>query len=101
MIEHILPLNPQGDWIEAFTDQELESAIDRIGNVTLLRAATNREVGNAEYEAKLEAYRASEYRLTRDLAQMAPETWTLSHIEARQQRLAEIAVNVWRSDFAV
>lgn len=100
-IEHVLPQNPHGEWIEAFTDQELESAIDRIGNVTLLRAATNREVGNAEYETKLEAYRASEYQLTKHLAQMAPETWTLSHIESRQQRLAEIAVNVWRSDFAV
>ena len=78
----------------------MESAVDRIGNLTLLSASTNRELGNARYEMKLEAYGKSEYQLTRDLAQMAPETWTLSHIESRQQRMADLAVNVWRAELA-
>ena len=38
-IEHILPQNPSGDWTEAFSALELEAAVDRIGNATLLESA--------------------------------------------------------------
>jgi hypothetical protein len=68
--------------------------------LTLLEAALNRRVGNGEYAEKLSAYTQSTYRITRDVVEIAPEQWTLEILEARQRRLSERAVHIWRSDFA-
>ena len=99
-IEHILPQNPSGDWTEAFSALELEAAVDRIGNATLLESAVNRDIGSAQYSEKRSAYAQSAYALTRQVAEMAPEEWTFVLMERRQQHLAQRAVQVWRSDFA-
>ena len=99
-IEHILPQNPSGDWTEAFSALELEAAVDRIGNATLLESAVNRNIGGAPYSDKRPAYEQSAYALTRQVAEMAPEEWTFVLMERRQQYLAQRAVQVWRSDFA-
>ena len=99
-IEHILPQNPSGDWTTAFTATEVQAAVERIGNATLLEPAANREIGSAQYDAKRPAYERSAYALTRQVAEMAPEEWTFAFVEKRQQLLAERAVQVWRSDFA-
>ena len=99
-IEHILPQNPSGDWTEAFSALELEAAVDRIGNATLLESAVNRNIGGAPYSDKRPAYEQSAYALTRQVAEMAPEEWTFVLMERRQQHLAQRAVQVWRSDFA-
>ena len=99
-IEHILPQNPSGDWVEAFSPLEQEAAINRIGNTTLLESAVNRDVGGAAYAEKRPAYERSAYALTRHVAEMAPEEWTFAFMERRQRHLAQRAVRVWRSDFA-
>ena len=99
-IEHILPQNPSGDWTEAFSALELEAAVDRIGNATLLESAVNRNIGGAPYSDKRPSYEQSAYALTRRVAEMAPEEWTFVLMERRQQHFAQRAVQVWRSDFA-
>ena len=99
-IEHILPRNPAGDWTDAFSAQEAQAAVDRIGNATLLEPAVNRSIGSAPYSEKRPRYEESTYALTRQVAEMAPEEWTFAFMEARQHTLAERAVQVWRSDFA-
>ena len=99
-IEHILPQNPTGDWMEAFSPLEQEAATHRIGNTTLLESAVNRDVGGAMYADKRPAYERSAYALTRQVAEIAPEEWTFAFMERRQQHLARRAVQVWRSDFA-
>ena len=99
-IEHILPQNPSGDWSEGFSALEIETAIDRIGNTTLLEPAVNRQVGSASYSEKRPAYEQSAYVLTRQVAETAPEEWNFALMEQRQRQLAERAVQVWRSDFA-
>ena len=99
-IEHILPQNPSGDWFDSFTALELEAATNRIGNMTLLESAVNRDVGNAPYPVKRAAYEGSVYALTREVAEMAPEEWTFAFMENRQRHLAQRATQVWRSDFA-
>ena len=98
-IEHILPQNPTGDWTDAFTATEVQAAVERIGNATLLEPAVNRDIGTAPYADKRPAYERSAYALTRQVAQMAPEEWTFAFMEKRQQHLAQRAVQVWRSDF--
>ncbi len=99
-IEHILPQNPSGDWMRAFTATEVQSSFERIGNTTLLEPAVNRDIGNATYADKRPAYERSSYALTRHVVEMAPEEWTFAFVEKRQEHLAQRAVRVWRSDFA-
>ena len=99
-IEHILPQNPSGDWRETFSTPEMEAAVDRIGNTTLLEPALNRNIGSAPYAEKRPTYERSAYALTRQIAEKAPEEWNFARMETRQQRLARRAVQVWRSDFA-
>lgn len=98
-IEHILPENPGPEWGDEFAAGTRDSIVNRIGNLTLLEAGLNREVGNASYRDKVGAYRNSRYALARALPEMAPEEWTLPILEARQRRLAGRAVHLWRSDF--
>ena len=99
-IEHILPENPVDAWEEDFPAERWEASVYRLGNLTLLEPAANRNVGNSVYTGKLDAYRNSIYALTRRLPEMAPERWTPELMDERQRRLAERAMHLWRSDFA-
>ena len=99
-IEHILPENPAAEWEEGFPKATQESAANRIGNLTLLEAQLNRDVGNGSYVSKLAAYDGSRYAMTNAISETAPEEWTLSFLDERQHRLAQRAVDLWRSDFA-
>ena len=99
-VEHVLPENPAGEWAEVFPPDRWDAAVDRLGNLTLLERALNRDGGNAGYPAKRAAYESSGYALTREVADLAPEEWTPALLEERQRRLAARAVRLWRSDFA-
>lgn len=99
-IEHILPENPTEPWEQVFPNERWDTYINRLGNLTLLESNRNREVGNKMYEEKLPAYADSAYALARRLPEEAPEQWTPELMEARQRRMAERAVHLWRADFA-
>jgi hypothetical protein len=99
-VEHILPENPADAWSGTFPREQWEANIYRVGNMTLLEAALNRRVANAEYPAKLAAYTQSAYSLAREVADTAPEQWTPELLDARQRHLAQRAVHLWRADFA-
>ncbi len=99
-IEHVMPENPGREWEDAFPPRTQDAVAHRIGNLTLLEAKLNREVGNAAYAAKVQAFQKSRYALTRAIPEMAPEEWTVPILESRQRRLAKRAVHLWRSDFA-
>ena len=97
-IEHVLPENPADEWDEDFDHARWDSSVYRIGNLTLLEAATSRRIGNATYLDKLAAYGESRYALSKEIPGMAPERWTPELLEARQMRLAARAVHLWRVD---
>ncbi|MYF90762.1 MAG: HNH endonuclease, partial [Gemmatimonadetes bacterium] len=99
-IEHILPENPTEAWSETFAPERWEVSMYRLGNLTLLEAATNRTVGNAAYADKCAAYNKSSYVLTKKIPEIAPEQWTPELVDERQRQLAARAVHLWRSDFA-
>jgi hypothetical protein len=99
-VEHILPVNPSVAWEESFSSEVWERYVDRLGNLTWLEPALNRNIGNAQLDAKLLAYRQSRYQLSNVLPDQIGEHWTPEQLEARQARLAKRAVHVWRSDFA-
>lgn len=99
-IEHILPENPSDQWEAAFPREYWEGRASRLGNLVLLEAHLNRELGNAAFAEKSEAYNRSTYLLARRIRAIAPEEWTPELLEARQRELAERAVHIWRADFA-
>lgn len=99
-IEHILPENAGEAWDEEFPILRRRSFLYRIGNMTLLEGSINRKIGNFPYAEKVVAYGKSDYALTRQVAEIAPGAWTPEQLDKRQRRLAERAVQIWRSDFA-
>lgn len=98
--EHILPENPSAPWEVTFPRDLWERSIDRLGNLTWIEPALNRQVGNADFATKRDAYRGSRYALSNRLPDEVGEDWTPAHIDARQQQMARRAVHLWRSDFA-
>lgn len=99
-VEHILPENPATAWEEGFPRDLWERSVYRLGNLTLLEPALNREVGNAEFSVKSEAYARSRYELSRKLPDEFGDSWTPEKIDARQSTFARRAVHIWRCDFA-
>ncbi|MBF0098323.1 MAG: DUF262 domain-containing protein [Magnetococcales bacterium] len=98
-IEHILPENPMQEWGEMFAESGWQENRYRIGNMTLLESAANRQIGNRPYQEKRSLYQQSAYALSRELASMAPEEWTVRLLEKRQAELAKRAVHCWRLSY--
>lgn len=99
-IEHILPENPSQDWAATFPAPQWAQSINRLGNLTLLEAAINRGLGNALYPEKISGYGKSTYRMTKEIPMIAPSEWTPALLSQRQATLADMAAQIWRSDFA-
>ena len=96
-LEHVLPENPGDDW-QQFDDDQREACTYRLGNLTLLTAAHNRDAGNAGYAAKRPVYQRSEFAITRRLADDY-DTWTPDKIRSRQTWMARQSTTIWRIDF--
>ena len=93
-IEHVLPEHPSDLWI-TFTDDQVDRFVYRIGNLTPLEDAPNRDIGNKSYEEKRTAFEACDFEITHRLAVESTE-WTPERISARQQWLAKQATAIWR-----
>lgn len=93
-IEHVLPQNPQAGW-EAFTDDEADALTYRLGNMTLMQAGANKDLGNTGYAAKRPVFGQSGFAITRKLAADHAE-WTPERIAAHQNWMATQATAVWR-----
>lgn len=95
-IEHILPENPVGSWLEAFSDEDLERFTMRLGNLTLLEPASNRALGGSDISAKVDAYAKSKYTCTRSIE---ATSWSPEAVNQRQRELAKLACSRFRLDF--
>ena len=98
-VEHILPENPTETWAASIPQDRWDAYIHRLGNLTPLESSANRNLGNADYPEKVEAYGKSVYALTNQIPIFAPEDWTIPHIERRQRQMSDAAVHIWRCDF--
>ena len=98
-IEHILPENPGPEWEESFPSSRQELFVSRLGNLTLIEGALNRDLRNGSYSAKIARYRGSRYRLTRRIAEVFPGNWSPESLALRQKRMAKRAVHLRRADF--
>jgi hypothetical protein len=93
-IEHVLPQHPGESWA-AFSDDQVDRCVYRIGNMTVLDAGTNRNLGSAAYSEKKAAYEKSEFELTKRIA-AENEEWDPERIARRQQGIATQASGIWR-----
>jgi hypothetical protein len=93
-IEHILPEHPDENWT-AFTDEQVDRFVYRIGNLTPLDATKNRDIGNKSYEEKKDTYQLSGFEITRKI-EFENQEWTPERISSRQQWLASQATAIWR-----
>lgn len=93
-IEHILPQNPQQGWV-AFPEEETESYVYRLGNMTLLRATPNRNLANCDYAAKRPVLQKSTFRITQMLAEENAD-WNPERLASRQRWMANQATAIWR-----
>jgi hypothetical protein len=91
-LEHVLPEKPNGRWPE-FKGPLHGTYYARIGNLCMLRARPNTEVGNRSFVGKRQAYMESTFLLTQEVG--LREQWHPSDIDERQRGLAELAVLTW------
>ena len=93
-IEHVLPQNPEAGW-DAFTDEEADAMVYRLGNMTLLAKKSNKNLGNDGFDIKKPVLAESQFELTRKIAEDNTD-WTPERIAARQKILAKLATSIWR-----
>lgn len=86
-IEHVLPQSAGG------TDDALQVKIDEIGNLALLEKRLNHQLGSKLFDDKRDSYRASDFNLTKQLAES--DTWTTAEIEKRTKAFADLACLAW------
>ena len=93
-VEQVLPQNPQSGW-EAFSNEEAEALVYRLGNMTPLQTGANKDIGNAAFGAKRAAFENSGFAITRKLATDHAD-WTPERIAAHQNWMAAQATAIWR-----
>ncbi len=96
-LEHILPEHPGAAWSE-IEEEKQDCLIYRLGNMTPLETARNREMGNQGYALKREVYAKSSFQITKAIAEHY-DTWDERKVEARQKQLANVATGIWHIDF--
>jgi hypothetical protein len=93
-IEHVLPQNAPDGW-GGFSNDDAEALVYRLGNMTLLQAGANRDLGTADYGQKRAVYQQSAFVITQKLANENAE-WKPDRIAAQQNWMATQATSIWR-----
>jgi hypothetical protein len=91
-LEHVMPVNPKKGW-EHIPADDATLNYRRIGNMVLLQASKNNELGNKPFPEKRPTLKASPYLLTKMVGQKS--SWDIADIDERQWKLAKLAVETW------
>ena len=89
-LEHIYPPNAA----PATRNSELDPLANTLGNLTILSSEENIKVANRSFPAKRATYASSSMQINIELSMVA--NWDRSAIEARQDRLRDISLKVFR-----
>lgn len=76
-------------------NDDAEALVYRLGNMTLLHAGANRDLGTADYAQKRSTYQQSGFVVTKKLGDDNAD-WTPERIAARQNWMATQATTIWR-----
>jgi hypothetical protein len=117
-IEHILPQSPEDEllasWKKANPTSDYDEYVDRLGNLTLLEKPLNIIASNDYFSKKCVEYAKSANYLTRSIATLiavgknssitrvnkklqAFPKWDSMAVEARQQMLIDLALEIWQA----
>jgi len=88
-LEHIMPRKRSNEWPNH--DPRL---VKKLGNLTLVGPGYNRRVRNRGFERKLEEFRRSELKITRELTRFS--SWGREEIEERGRELARAIAEIFR-----
>lgn len=91
-IEHIMPIKIT-QWKD-IDDQTHEDYLWRLGNLMLLSGSINTSASNKPYEVKKSRYLESKIEPNKEFEHI--QVWNKEEIEARQQRLAKLALDIWK-----
>lgn len=91
-LEHILPKKPDGNWPQ-FSEDDVDTYVNRLGNLTLMRASDNSDLRSNTFSEKKKIYANSPYLLTAQIAEL--KEWNPSAIIGRQEKLSELALKIW------
>lgn len=97
-IEHIFPKRHEtvASWgAAAKSYPELPGLVNRLGNQCLLAKGPNARIGNKDFPTKRTAYAKSQIPDTKSVSKHI--AWTPNEIHARQARLADLAVRIWKA----
>jgi hypothetical protein len=90
-LEHVLPVKPSKGWT---VDAETAAVFHkRIGNMVLLGAKDNVEIGNEGFSKKKPMLKKSPFGITREVAEYSK--WGPDEIKSRQMQLASDVSKVW------
>ncbi|MCH8012158.1 MAG: DUF262 domain-containing protein [Candidatus Marinimicrobia bacterium] len=96
-LEHILPKNPNQEWLEYLKKNGLEKddIVDKIGNMTLILGGPNKKAQNKFFtEKRDEIYgKMTELKINEKLASIT--SWTEKDILKRQAFFARKAERIW------
>jgi uncharacterized protein with ParB-like and HNH nuclease domain len=96
-LEHILPRNPDKEWMEYLLKNNIEKdeLVNRIGNLTLLIGKVNKKAQNAFFTKKRDYFYKKMTKLKINESLKDIHSWTKEDIEKRQEGFAELAVKIW------
>ena len=94
-LDHVLSLTPSDEW--KVNSDEVEAAQRMLGNMVLMRANQNRDLGNKGFSDKRKVYAKSDYSLTKQVSSY--RAWGLQQVRDRQAKLAKLAVKTWPLKF--
>ena len=95
-LEHILPINPDEQWLKYLKEEKLEKedAVHRLGNMTLVLGNVNKKLQNKIYHEKFsDLSKTSTLRINEYFKNK--RTWNLADINERQEMLAMEANKIW------
>lgn len=97
-LEHVLPLNLSEGWGD-FDEESHRTYVRRLGNLAILGALENSDIGNGGFTEKKKVLKNSNFNTTSSIARKS--AWTAEAIIERQEQLAELAVKTWPLSGAV
>ncbi|WP_083777694.1 HNH endonuclease family protein [Ferroglobus placidus] len=95
-VEHILPRNPKGEWLNIFSEEEIKKIVNKLGNLTLLNKRRNSRASNYEYRKKLERYfdvQRNPFAITTMLRNYS--SWDKQAFEKRHRELLNLVFTVY------
>lgn len=91
-IEHVLPQNADDSW--KMDEDKQRQFVCRLGNTCLLERKLNMELKNCSFNDKKKVYAKSSYLDAQMIASC--DEWNENSIINRQNRMAHLAVNIWK-----